>query len=1694
MAGVSGTEVLYKRESKLGLTTLTFRKRRYMSPNVIVKGDPSMSASTGNLESGGMCALLDVGLYCPHCAGAITAQLSGSHSKLLITKGDGEHQCTSAIQLEESPQLEYYSTTDAPGSTTEATTVSSTEASNIRTTKHAQIIKIHTERDTTEDTSNMLESFVEQSPKETLDTFSSSDYESLDRDSCVTSMNSHHNSTDTCVSVASCTGGITSPRADEAYCSLASSYHSTTPEPSGESPQRVLSRMSPQSSKYSSLPHDVGLSSNGYSSSEERLVLDSMHVDLSDTNDEVLVDELLSDEVIDEEYHSLMSGSVTKSLTSHEGSNQELYGDNPRHGLLSEDSFDVSRSEDNISDRSASPELFVDDVLENMESEIISGEATLPRVFALQKSGITRKRQRHRQMHEQSSVDSVEWDTPSRKPKPGEIIIEGSASLQRRKIRDMVKHKYKNVQKSIKFSAQQKTDFTHENFFEDVLEALTDLEGGFTDWAENDSDNHDTARSALDSSSARFMLCENDDDEYKDSLDVYNISRKTATSSCECIADDRSRDLDSSSEHIAFTAETTSEASTLEGYDSSSECSYSGLVGPMHDDAGLFEQLIQETQILTDDLMIKDANASATKSANLEPCVGLVRPDRRVSPIRDQCDIIDEVHLEESPQHFDVDLVDTARLEYQKVSKKPNIHADVIRPALPIPTIIEPCDDSESYVHMTSTPKNPHKQFFSGNTSDEDDIDSSLENLLTCNAIHCSTSDLDEPFSNELNHMSHVGDENPSDTSHEVSGESNISQDFQKCLNTDTTEVDEFVPEMGSDKIKTETLQESTQYVMSQHVSDHTSKIVSKESKNQTERNDIVQENTSKNDSFKNAVKCGQWDSFVNESDTKVATFESKDNTTKNQDQEFMKYVLSKSSQTQHSKEHNTDLDACLDQVCQTCDFKPNTPDEIVKNEEVITKEVTLVFAWPKKMKIPKQLTPGMPPTKSSQPFRTIHLRRVMRVTDVDMEVIEGPTIETVQYERDGSTTKSISVQGSPQKALLQADKQLEQQDLGKQQATSLKAANSSECTKMTHIISDSDRTRLTEESSDIVEEELSHYNTTSDAFIMPELDMHNTQQSELLFDMSSSISMEYLTDMENKVDVVYEDHQKAMEQIYEQATYDMDSDNGKNMDFNGIDTTDDATTRKPPDESSTIEDLEYMPYMSDQSVHDDGDVVETDRLVFTCKHKLTEPFLKCVTRQMSNGEQYDPVNPLGISNNINNRSKVKHEQDKQYPYAKQCDQMNKNNICRHLNHALDLRTYSPMDKFLFENDSDDNFSGRYYATSPAVGLIITAVESQHDITSNDNSMLSNDSSPTGFQYGHKLIYEPQLLQFKRNKEGSNHMSCEFVKGSGPDCVINNLGDSHRHVNVNKPNTQLLEQSVHEHSNNGDDFWDKYLFGNKKIKTNTSHLHANPNVLNEMGKKSHRKKTHTPRRTRNDMRHRKVPITNAKPVRYFCCRQSENAPGKDPEAKFIEQNERNVLLLDTGKYFTPHPRDPDLNIDRVVYVNNRNSQDVHVMETVCPRCSDIYIFDDEQNMIRTSPNDLMEEKLLTRLQHPVPCARCIRLEREIKIKLEELSVMVEKIGRQKSLSDDKGTSMTDSIDDLQNLSQETVENIHTLQQSISSIQHVRKGDTPHVPGTDSLTSKQTHQITPEVQQNVKDIKYSLPSDNGHAMVSITPTT
>ena len=139
-------------------------------------------------------------------------------------------------------------------------------------------------------------------------------------------------------------------------------------------------------------------------------------------------------------------------------------------------------------------------------------------------------------------------------------------------------------------------------------------------------------------------------------------------------------------------------------------------------------------------------------------------------------------------------------------------------------------------------------------------------------------------------------------------------------------------------------------------------------------------------------------DRLVAESSTKVALISTEEVLDQNQAKDVLKEVFDS-----HEEEVSKDLSTCLEKSKNAVTFPPSTvvskkvkdkivkvdeePEEIVLEEEVTEQEITFLFTWPKHL-------PKPPKSKSGEPFREIHLRRVTRIKDIDLIVEEEPQIE----------------------------------------------------------------------------------------------------------------------------------------------------------------------------------------------------------------------------------------------------------------------------------------------------------------------------------------------------------------------------------------------------------------------------------------------------------------------------------------------------------------------------------------------------------------------------------------------------------------------------------------------------------------------------------------------------------------------------
>ena len=120
--------------------------------------------------------------------------------------------------------------------------------------------------------------------------------------------------------------------------------------------------------------------------------------------------------------------------------------------------------------------------------------------------------------------------------------------------------------------------------------------------------------------------------------------------------------------------------------------------------------------------------------------------------------------------------------------------------------------------------------------------------------------------------------------------------------------------------------------------------------------------------------------------------------------QQFLQQLIG-TSHTEHKQKHKE-----MQEICRSCAIKSNE-DITVKSEEISTQEVTLIFAWPKRKG--KILPKGLPPN----PYQELHMHRVMKVSDLDVEILEGPTLKTItnvaKNQKSITDNQSASDQGN---------------------------------------------------------------------------------------------------------------------------------------------------------------------------------------------------------------------------------------------------------------------------------------------------------------------------------------------------------------------------------------------------------------------------------------------------------------------------------------------------------------------------------------------------------------------------------------------------------------------------------------------------------------------------------------------------------
>lgn len=130
-------------------------------------------------------------------------------------------------------------------------------------------------------------------------------------------------------------------------------------------------------------------------------------------------------------------------------------------------------------------------------------------------------------------------------------------------------------------------------------------------------------------------------------------------------------------------------------------------------------------------------------------------------------------------------------------------------------------------------------------------------------------------------------------------------------------------------------------------------------------------------------------DSVVKSENVPASVNDSEIVVSQDQAQKFLQQVKASTDEDNEKKNTKQLTKFEKDDKCYSCNIKPDE-GTIVKSEEVSTQEVTLIFAWPKG-KMPNFLK-----ANPNEPFRKLHMHRVMKISDSNVKMLEGPSLQSI--------------------------------------------------------------------------------------------------------------------------------------------------------------------------------------------------------------------------------------------------------------------------------------------------------------------------------------------------------------------------------------------------------------------------------------------------------------------------------------------------------------------------------------------------------------------------------------------------------------------------------------------------------------------------------------------------------------------------
>ena len=1085
MAAKAGEETVYARESTQGLTTLTFRSRRYAFPTM------TGNQHTHEHDGTDVCVMTKMGLFCPHCTGAYQANFSRTESQFSVTRGytaDTEasssawqdpavmgHHSTSTSSLNGNTVLLQESMAKVSIPTCEAVkrqgrkkrhkkhTSSVTKRAVAAPVNFSQTYCNAREQQLVPASRRNARKHKHQRSKFTWSDYSSMETEGKPKQADKTSVDAKSN-------VSSDYETMDAQYSDRSRSKRAAVVLSPHQQPGlghtkHMSLERVPRKRREQQSKYMNLLSTA--TNKGYSirvserytktTQDTGTKVHARHAVYTPPPVKRKIPVQVTESPAESPYSKFVSrGARTKHKAvpngndNHAGVNSDILDkssesdkENIMRGEQSLDRSDnnstLSRESDVVeimfesnmsnaeqdgdgsgSDRSWSPEMDLEDILESMESEVYSGDATLGRVFSLKRD----KKHKLSPCHTHVANKAVINDKTQ--IKDDDDVFKGTKQKRSTDVDDAARY----------FPIWDiNREPSPEAMFDTIMECLSEEEpqNNKLHTSDYESDQKDVVEPAsvlrnmiFSVGSSSPEMREATDNQFSSS-DLQSHSTDKRSSSCECLAEDGVPDTTSSVE-LGPSSVCTHDTETSFDYsldDFASDVSDGAAVkSPYGETRRSMDDIIHSTKHLTDNLLATYADGVevVTKShnkqkkvymfetsfvgedtSNLPERVSYGEADTSVSaaqkPMIDLEQLVEHDKTSQSNAAAAVDSTVAAAGQQRLLSsssEQPPSHHETAGEMKAIPV-----ENLYTY-HEEYLPKSPLIQKapmslqIQNNLSLKADINAKKNHsILTEENIKyndCMDDSLECEVQANLDHW----DTDSAEIMLDTADEEDMSSSFEDHIFHET---DAYLPQKCEVNVKSVEL--SPVYAETKYVADLPKRDQVQVTQTETK---VIEDKTSKQKE-QDKSSGDNWSQIECRTSTDIASFGTKDSLTRKQAKQFLQHMVSKGhSDTRDEEEQKTkdDIQTSVKDVCQTCAENKTVAvkDEEVISETVTTQEVTLVFAWPKNRKKKSPLH------KDKFPFRELELHRVTRLSDFDVKMNEGKIIGSIEDNKEKTTSQ----------------------------------------------------------------------------------------------------------------------------------------------------------------------------------------------------------------------------------------------------------------------------------------------------------------------------------------------------------------------------------------------------------------------------------------------------------------------------------------------------------------------------------------------------------------------------------------------------------------------------------------------------------------------------------------------------------------